>query len=388
MNVHEDVLLEILLRLPPKSVFRSRCVSKRWNQIINDSFFLNSYAERRKGPYDAGRLLAIIRCPNGISSPIEIVPPLDNQIGTIPRELGDFICSSNGLILCVRLSSNGHFFCCLNDVTYTVLNPLTKKWVSLPSPANVNLGILMGLVCEENTAQLVANYKVVHICNSIWQNELMIETYSSKTGKWIESKLFTTDYFRSRLFGAPLVLNGIFHWTVSDVFMAIYDPNDIGGENHLQLIEMPHTEARSYSTGFSRSSDGLLWYGENNIRQIMKFWMLPKGENGYRRSCTIPRQEWSLVHTVNLDSLCDNYSIISHVRTCMQDYYDLYMIALNPKNPLIVLFSICGTTFVCNIESKSMEPVQYHEPSTEDHICFYNLYPYFESPFLSSYALQ
>ncbi|KAL2518889.1 F-box domain-containing protein [Abeliophyllum distichum] len=253
MDVHEDVLLEILLRLPPKSVFKFRCVSKRWNQIINDSFFLNSYAKQRKGPDGVGRLLALIRCPNGISSPIEIAPMLDNQV---------------------------------------------------------------------------------------------------------------------------------------DVFVAIYDPNDIGGENHLQLIEMPYTEARSYSAGFSRSSDGLLWYGENNIRQIMKFWMLPKGENGYRRSCTIPRQEWSLVHTVNLDSLRDNYSIISHVKTCMQDYYDLYMIALNPKNPLIVLFSICGTTFVCDIESKSVEPIPYHGPPTNDNLGFYTLYPYFESPFLSSYALQ
>ncbi|KAL2546036.1 F-box protein [Forsythia ovata] len=384
MDVHENMLLEILLRLPPKSVFKFRCVSKRWNEIINDSFFLQSYAEQRKGLDDAGRLWAFILCPTG-STPIEIVPVLDNQIGTIQRDHGNFICSSNGLILCVHL--HGNIFCGHNPITYTVLNPLTKKWVSLPSPANVNLGILMGLVCEENIAQLVANYKVVHICNSNWDNELMIETYSSKTGKWIESKLFATDYFRLRPFVAPLVLNGIFHWTVSDVLIAIYDPDDIGGENHLQLIEKPRAEGRSYSSGFSRSSDGLLWYGEN-IKQIMKFWMLPKGENGYRRSCTIPRQEWSLVHTVNLYSLCDNYSIISHVQACMQDYYDLYMIALNPNNPLIMLFSIDGTTFLCNIVSKSVEPIRYHGPSMEDHSDFYTLYPYFESPFLSSYALQ
>ncbi|XP_010463253.1 PREDICTED: putative F-box protein At1g47790 [Camelina sativa] len=41
-----DLNLEILLRLPARSVLRFRCVSKLWSSITTDSYFINSYETR------------------------------------------------------------------------------------------------------------------------------------------------------------------------------------------------------------------------------------------------------------------------------------------------------------------------------------------------------
>ncbi|KAL2541492.1 F-box protein [Abeliophyllum distichum] len=354
MDVCDDVLLEILARLPPKVVFKFRCVSKRWNKIINSPFFLRSYEERRKGSF-AGSLLGFM---HGFMQnktrytytsgnphlpprpPIRILPLLGDQIFTVPSELGYFISASNGLVLC------GH-----QPMTYYVMNLLTKKWVSLPSPHSAYEVKSIELVCEESTTQLVANYKVVRTCipsDLELHNKLTIQTYSSKTGKWAESILVATSNPLS-LFDPPIVLNGVFHW----------------------------------------SSDGLLWCGYYTGLSL-QIWTLPKGENGYKRSCNIPAKDWSLVHTVTLDSLCNDYSAISYLRKRLKyRHLDLYMLALIPWNPLIVVFRIDETVFLYNSESKSMEKVRlrYHYQPTIVPFDDY-WHPYFESPFLSSYALQ
>lgn len=65
--------------------------------------------------------------------------------------------------------------------------------------------------------------------------------------------------------------------------ITVYDPNDIEGESHLQLIEKLPVEPhyKLYSSALSRSSGGLSFYGKINDHGT-KIWMIPKGQNGYR----------------------------------------------------------------------------------------------------------
>ncbi|CAI9766519.1 unnamed protein product [Fraxinus pennsylvanica] len=381
MDVSEDVFFEILLRFPPKSVFKFRCLSKRSNQIINDSFFLRSYAEQRKG---RGRLLAFILNQNRESSPTTRIAPLSgNQVGTIPKKYGIFICSSDSLVLCVGCNSDST----IKNPAYHVGNLLTKKWVSLPSPPDPKVNVSIALACQETSSQLVTNYKVVQFTDVASNGAFMIETYSSKTGMWTKSKVFSTasSFWWVFVLGRPLALNGIIHWPVANHFIAVYDPYDIGGENHLQIIQKPVADARICSSVLTRSSDGILWCGVTTCLNMTRIWTLPKGENGYRRPHTIPSEEWSLVYTMDFDFLGNDCSMTSYERKYMKDYNGIRMIALCPWNPLVVYFLISDTIFLYNTESRIMERVQYDgKPITDP---FY-MNPYFESRFLSSYALQ
>ncbi|XP_022890925.1 F-box protein At5g03970-like [Olea europaea var. sylvestris] len=384
-NIQDDVLREILVRLPPKFVFKFRCVSKRWNEIIQDSYFLRSYACGRKGSRDQllGFILRAYKYPYPNTRPrseprIKVLPLHGKRIGAFPEKVGYFISSSNGLVLC------GHH----HPMKYYVINPLTQKWVSLPRPCNHYKEVSMGLVCEENTAQLVAKYKVVRTGKPamLLDNRITIETYSSTTGKWVESVLVATDKFcvYPWPFIAPFVLNGVFHWVASPNFVVLYDPN----ENHLQLIENPINEMVRQSSVYSRSSDGLLWCGiltEFNLR----IWMLPKSDQGYKRSCTIPKEEWVLVHGVTFESLCNDYSMIRDTRLRPETHSSkFYSLVFSSWNPLIVLFRIGETVFVYNIPSKSVELLSYRGKPPIDYGGEYIWHPHFETHFLSSYSLQ
>ncbi|CAF2118488.1 unnamed protein product [Brassica napus] len=45
-NIPPDVTLEILSRLPPKSIMRHRCVSKLWSYLTSLPSFINSFTSR------------------------------------------------------------------------------------------------------------------------------------------------------------------------------------------------------------------------------------------------------------------------------------------------------------------------------------------------------
>ncbi|XP_076946910.1 putative F-box protein At1g50880 [Bidens hawaiensis] len=45
-NVGNDILYNILARLPGKPLLRFRCVSKHWNGLISDPYFMKSRSRR------------------------------------------------------------------------------------------------------------------------------------------------------------------------------------------------------------------------------------------------------------------------------------------------------------------------------------------------------
>ncbi|KAK6156289.1 hypothetical protein DH2020_010537 [Rehmannia glutinosa] len=310
----DDILMEILIRLPEKSIFRFMSVSKRWTNIITNPFFLKTLSRRRcRG---GGRLLALIernffpvpwfkplpRWP----PPMNILPVIDDDHRTsickyVPKLLGYFINSSNGLILCGR-----------HPYQYHVLNPVSRKWVMLPPPSPVALDGYerksVGLMCEENTSELVADYTVVIAAAHADDNTMRIESYSSKTGKWVVKKLAADSLGLLKLCQPPEVANGIFHWKSALHFgvIGVYDPRL--DENHVQLLELPKDVVMNenfVSRTITRSPvDDALWYGFIT-RDNLQFFRL----NGYNRSSgyssttTIPGTEWVLMHSVSIDWL-------------------------------------------------------------------------------------
>ncbi|KAL3833676.1 hypothetical protein ACJIZ3_008412 [Penstemon smallii] len=160
VEVNDDVLTSILVRLPPKSVFRFRCVSYKWYNMIADPYFLKSYsAITTKHPLSGERLLPFAQLTN-----MHLV------------DLKGFINSSNGLILL------GRSF--LSTTYYQVLNPLTQKCVSLPP------------------RKKFTNQKYRYRETSI----------GLVTGTWAISTLVSTAISLVSFDLPPLVFHGVVHW--------------------------------------------------------------------------------------------------------------------------------------------------------------------------------
>ncbi|EYU19708.1 hypothetical protein MIMGU_mgv11b017337mg [Erythranthe guttata] len=199
VKINDNQLREILVHLPPKTLFKFMTVSKRWKYLINDPTFLKFHnnKQRRRSSIvageDNGHLLALFqlttkhlssryrRHPSEPLMNILVVIPAGNpEIMCVEKELGYFIHSSEGLVLCGRHPS-----------TYHIMNPVTKKWVPPPPPSRRRFNQqysrdwTIGLMA---TAYIVVRAAVTDDPD----HPLPIETYSSTTGEWVPSTLVGT----------------------------------------------------------------------------------------------------------------------------------------------------------------------------------------------------
>lgn len=128
-----DLLTEILLRFPIKSLIRFKLVSKHWHYLITNTKFCHL---RNPNPNPALGLL--LPFPNFRISPLFEYVPFSVQNPTNPplRKLKftkdssriSILKSCNGLLLCSSLRARNH------NLKYYVYNPTTKRFTTLPKP--------------------------------------------------------------------------------------------------------------------------------------------------------------------------------------------------------------------------------------------------------------
>ncbi|CAH9142214.1 unnamed protein product [Cuscuta epithymum] len=402
----EQILTRILLYLPPKSVYRFRVVSKSWNDLISHPFFIRRYDSERRGG-GLGLLFLfyeqMLPCNIRYSKPpmnsnknCKIVPldiPGCRKMGCPPEEqkLGMFINSSNGLILCYSYCG-----------ALVVLNPFTKKSVSLPPPPPlVNRYETIGLMCEENKSELEAKYTVIRIVCEFRRPEkdsLHIVTYSSNTGLWAPTKprvIISGDPHRVfHDISSPLVMNGVFHWYNTDrerLTLALYRP---GGEEVVQIRSYDGIYIAKYtSTAMTRSSieDGdTLWFGCMERESISVFMLQNDIQDG--RSNDLSHQEWVFKCSIRCDSLRSELVLSEGI---------LLKGLLYIKNKKAPVALICfkghrhGRVFLYDLDTDSLLSAPYHGPlTTSQHRNGYlyikhfpDVYPYFEASSLSTFAL-
>ncbi|PUZ64717.1 hypothetical protein GQ55_3G165200 [Panicum hallii var. hallii] len=114
--LNDDVLTEILLRLPPGAVRRFRAVCKAWYRTTTGPAFLSAYA--RRCPLD---LVVVQR--HGVSSTLlDTIPLL--ALDETRRRGYSLIGSCDGLLLFERGFG----------IDYFIYSPATRQWTKLPRP--------------------------------------------------------------------------------------------------------------------------------------------------------------------------------------------------------------------------------------------------------------
>ncbi|KAI3502152.1 hypothetical protein L1887_30183 [Cichorium endivia] len=177
---NEDLLSEIFLRLPVIPLVRFMCVSKQWNLFIKSSSFL---LPRNPNPVPPSGLFF-----EGWDARYKYhYVPLDfgNLVNKPPFTTLRFdsgsikiLQSCNGLLLCV------------NDFQkYYVYNPTTNRFTILPQLNNFNPDVICCMTLAFDSSKS-SHYKVV--CNYMYR-VMMIEIYSSESGKWKISNENTDD---------------------------------------------------------------------------------------------------------------------------------------------------------------------------------------------------
>lgn len=204
---YDDIICEILARLPVKSLMRFRCVCKSWRALVAGSYFVKKHFlyQERGISHNTSRLLFSIDPPQSID--YEALKDLeedgDGQFANrelhFPVRIPDYstarkriVGSCNGLV-CVEIDGTG----------IVLWNPCTRDFKVLPSPpTKFHSFDLYGFGYDSTTD----DYKVIKGRHKV----SLIRVFTLKNGSWMT----LCNHKAAMCSGQGSLVNGALHWFV------------------------------------------------------------------------------------------------------------------------------------------------------------------------------
>ena len=205
----EDLLIQILLKVPIKALMGFKCVSKQWLSLISNPHFVHL-----RNPLPSASSLFFISSTRKRKNPNYQFIPLDvgDECQT-PFKILDFIHDPLGSGISVLQSCNGLLLCAsfrAHELSrrYYVYNPTTKQFAILPQIGSQYAEHVCGMNLAFDPVRS-PYYKVV--CVRRVGNLFQIEIYSSETQLWrVSGKPFTAPEYTE--FQNCIYWNGSVHW--------------------------------------------------------------------------------------------------------------------------------------------------------------------------------
>ncbi|KAI4376399.1 hypothetical protein MLD38_014167 [Melastoma candidum] len=271
-DIPEDLIREILVRVPPRCAVRLQTVSKLWLFIVSGREFRLRHTVLNPPVSPA----AVLLCSSPFHDDLRIVPlacEATNFKTNVPLSIGApgvlIVQSCNGLLLCRTWKTFG------SSCDYYVFNPTTNQSSAVPRLAACegrSSAAVFGLALAFDPSDSPF-YKVVCVRGTDGPcRRFQIVVYSSKDRKWTNS---------TREFAAPFDMvfnNGVFwrgavHWLSPSGSSLSFD---IAQEDYGELPKLPARGDNSGMTGSRRfryfgESGGHLYYFEIHGNMTARF---------------------------------------------------------------------------------------------------------------------
>ncbi|CAI9091982.1 OLC1v1027106C1 [Oldenlandia corymbosa var. corymbosa] len=227
----DDILQQILLGLPIKSLVRFKSVSKHWISLISNPQFAILHGHNPKPPLGLflqdTSSLEYLHCDphNPINPPLSTLEFIKDPTITGSTRI---LQSCNGLLLC---SSSQNYY---------VFNPTTKQFRTIPTPSPRRSIRGVGLAFDPVKSPV---YKVVCIRDAdLVPGSYQIEIYSSDNGCWrVSGQPFPADHD----FKHGVYCNGAINWLCN----LRYDNFLYFNVDEERLGEMPPLYTAEYLSG-------------------------------------------------------------------------------------------------------------------------------------------
>ncbi|XP_027119000.1 F-box/kelch-repeat protein At3g23880-like [Coffea arabica] len=213
-DLPQELIVDILTRLPVKSILRFRCVSKSWLCLIASPHFIKSHltiSTKVNNHARHGLLLAPIDAPTELytcslysvlyqRSPVsaeKVQLPLQSKY---PRL--SFVGCCNGLV-------------CLSEGSHDLIlfNPSTRKSNVLPN-SGIDVGKFKHMTYGFGYDEVHDDYKVVAIgysCPYGMNCQTIVNVYSLRTNSWRNIQGYEGGFISSC---SGVFVNGALHWLV------------------------------------------------------------------------------------------------------------------------------------------------------------------------------
>ncbi|XP_071702775.1 F-box protein At3g07870-like [Rutidosis leptorrhynchoides] len=221
----EDVIIDIMSRVPTRYILRFKCVCKSWYALFQNPNFISKHFKNQSAISDPSFLLVTPNISATSTSSVRTVSLMlsDSSYKSIkiPIEIDvskqlDVCGSCNGLI-CLRILPLGSVI--------LLWNPATRVFKDLPisplgrfkiDPSSVLLGF--------GFDDVVKDYKVLRIVDlDVMQKR--VEMYSLSTNSWREVETSVPFIISNEESQCSVFLNGKFHWTAIG-FLDVHDRLD------------------------------------------------------------------------------------------------------------------------------------------------------------------
>jgi hypothetical protein len=219
-TLNDDLLVEILSRVPAKSLCRFKCVSKHWLGITNDRHHRRKLPQTLAGffytsTYERDIPISSLRFVSASGSSCPLIYP---YLAFLPSNLKvEVFDCCNGLLLCRSWSDSDAG----DDFRYIVCNPATEQWLVLPDPSHAgDVGKVRLGFDPAMSPHFYVFVELLHLhCQGLGFDYRIdgVDMYSSETGRWAHKEKGWTQtiwFFSYR--GAPVFLNGFFHFLALD----------------------------------------------------------------------------------------------------------------------------------------------------------------------------
>lgn len=221
-DLPEELLLDILLRLPPKSILRCRAVCKAWRSITTDRAFLLAHHGRQPSQ----RLLSFVRdvgCYNTgadlrvLDYCIEAMDFGTHEFRSVVRFTGRNYSSleEDDCPFAVHAACDGLLLMSYEDRLY-VCNPATRQWALVCPPDNyLHDPKIAGLYVHGPSGEYrVLSYEkvdrtTIFYATTVGSNNVKCITFgpsSVSMRKWLARGSKATEFDR------PFLSNGKLHW--------------------------------------------------------------------------------------------------------------------------------------------------------------------------------
>lgn len=283
----DEVVLQILARLPIRSLFRTKCVCKNWYKLIIDKYFIQLYNQLSlRNP------LVLIELTQSLESRSSLIS-VDNLRGVSEFSL-DFMkdrvkvrASCNGLLCCSSIPDKGIYYVC---------NPMTREYKLLPRSRERPVSrfypdgeaTLVGLACDLS----VQKYNVVlagyhRTFGHRPDNTFMCFIFDSESNKWRKFISQQDDRFTHMNRNQVVFVNGSLHWMTESCSCVLV--LDLSGEIWRKISLPGEVSGGTGNRVYLLELDGFL-----SVIQISEAWMSIWAFKDHEN------EEWVMVDKVSL----------------------------------------------------------------------------------------
>ncbi|CAN1179084.1 F-box protein At5g49610 [Linum perenne] len=366
------LLVEVLVRVPLKDVFRSKCVCKLWLSCLQDNYsyvgsrFLQQRISELPLNKDEEQLIPVVWNQSEmllVQQPswynvtaskfsLDFLPFYDVIIPPDGKSIRNVVLASdNGLLVC---SPNNSQY-----AEYYICNPLTRQWLALPLPPlcqehDTGVGLICDPLYNVNDDLVTVNdqfsiklVRLLIIPDWYGNHQIHAEMFSSQTG-WSAMQLADGIACFLRFDCPPITYKGKIHWLLNDCDFLIYDPETN------EFPEQRYTSGTPPEELYIPGGPFKTVVGFDVLSICKRSFWIGQTLNARVRVFMLANGIWRLEHDVDTYHEMDWSSSSVKQKVC----YDIQCIkfwTMHPNDSMIAYMSV-GTAFLeCNFRDRTME---------------------------------